>query len=78
MIENAGAVRVFPPIVTISEMIPVVVMSNGMFEAAGIAFDVEELKAFSLSRDPRPKVFLLVPREMVIWLCPSVERYLKW
>lgn len=58
--------------------IPVVVLNNGLFEAAGIAFSPGELEEFSRPTDPRPKQFLLVPRVEVIKLCPPVKKALCW
>ncbi len=41
----------------------VVVVDNGMFEAAGFCPDRDELKAFSLPTDYRPKTFLMMDRQ---------------
>lgn len=58
--------------------IPVVVMDNGYFEAAGIAFDKSELDAFTDPSDHRPKTTVYVPRDEVVRLCPFVASKLKW
>jgi hypothetical protein len=60
------------------DMIPVVVVDNGPFEAAAIAYDRNELEVFTDRTDPRPRECLLVPRDEVIKLCPEVEHALKW
>lgn len=60
------------------EMIPVVVVDNGPFEAAAIAYNEGELAVFSRASDTRPKTFLLVPRAEIIRLCPKVEDKLNW
>lgn len=41
--------------------IPVVVLDNGPFEAAGIAYSKREFDAFTRPSDFRPKTYLLVP-----------------
>jgi hypothetical protein len=58
--------------------VPVIVIDNEYFEAAGIAFDRDELEVFTSLRDGRPKQFLYMPRNKVIELCPLVEKHLKW
>lgn len=50
----------------------VVVMDNGMFEAAGIAYDVEELKAFTDLVDSRPKVILSMNQDEA-WKLAGLE-----
>ncbi len=42
--------------------LPVVLVNNGGFTAAGIAYDRRELQAF-LHPDPRPKQWFLVEKE---------------
>lgn len=78
LIENAKAQLCNRSAVGTSDMVPVVVMDNGAFEAAGIAFDAEELAVFTDANDRRPRMYLLVPREEVIRLCPHVEPLLDW
>jgi hypothetical protein len=41
----------------------IVVVDNGLFEAAGYAYDEAEFRAFTQPSDMRPKTFLLMPRE---------------
>lgn len=57
--------------------IPICVMDNGPFEAAGIAFNYEELQAFAYP-DSRRKQWLLLPREEIIKHCPHVKELLNW
>lgn len=56
----------------------VVVVDNGIFEAAAIAYDKQELDAFCLVTDTRKKRFLLVPVEEIIKLQPRVKDKLNW
>lgn len=57
--------------------IPVVVLDNGPFEAAGIAYDAEEFEAFTSPDDLHKKTIIYVPEADVVRLCPSVERHLE-
>jgi len=68
LLKNAKASRTYQP-----NYIPVVVMDNGYFEAAGVAFDKREFDAFTNPSDRRPKTIVYVPRDEVIRLCPFVE-----
>lgn len=77
LLDNAGALEVSAPAAGRPDSIPVVVVDNGPFEAAGIAYDEDEFKAF-LRPDGRRRTFLLVPREQVLRLCPAVKPYLNW
>ena len=78
IIANAKGIEQNGPMPGNKDMIPVVVVDNGPFEAAGIAFDQDELYAFTRVSDTRPKRFLLVPREEIIRLQPHVEKLLRW
>lgn len=51
-----------PCAITESEL-PVVLVDNGMFTAAGVAFDAHELRAFTYPDDLRFKEWYKVPRE---------------
>lgn len=42
----------------------IVVVSNGAFDAAGLAFNQEEFEAFTLPSDPRAKKFVLVDKAL--------------
>lgn len=53
--------------------LPVVVVHNGSFEAAGVAFSPRELVAFTLPDDNRGKTILLMDQAKVFKLCPFVE-----
>ena len=73
-----GSIQTDTPQPGTSELIPVIVINNYFFEAAGIAFDKKELEEFTDKGDFRSKSFLLVPRSEVIRLVPRVEQRLKW
>lgn len=61
-----------------ADSIPVVVMDNGPFEAAGIAFSSSELAAFTDPSDYRRKTIVMVSKEEVLKLNPSVASRLSW
>ena len=42
----------------------VCVVDNGVFEAAGLAYDENELRVMSSSTDPRPKRWLLMNKQL--------------
>jgi len=63
----------FPPP---SGKVLVCVVQNGPFDAAGIAYDKDEFDCFNSSDDFRPKTWLLMDKDIVISLCPSVEKML--
>lgn len=42
--------------------LPVCLVDNGLFEAAGIAFDEGELQAFNQPHDIRPRWWFVVPK----------------
>ena len=68
----------FPPYESLVEtgMVPVVLMDNGMFTAAGVAYDGPEYIAFTEPSDPRPRLVFLVGRDDLLAVCPEAERYL--
>lgn len=70
--ENAKATNDYE-----SGRIPIVVLDNGAFEAAGIAFNRREFEVFIRPSGRRFEV-VYVPREEVIKLCPFVEDRLEW
>ena len=58
-------------------MVPVVVVNNGSFEAAGICFNEREYKGFTNPYDPRPREGIYVPRKKIIELYPYLEHGLE-
>lgn len=78
LVNNAKATIIREPVEGTHDMIPVVVVNNGPFEAAAIAYSPRELKAFTDPSDMRFRTYLSVPRAEVIRLCPEVEPALKW
>jgi len=50
------------------------VVQNGMFDAAAICFDREEFDHFQPTpRDQRPRTWLLMDKELVLTLNPTVK-----
>lgn len=51
----------------------IVIVSNGMFEAAAFAYNQSEFDAFTQSDDHRPRTFLVMDRQLAKELsnCPS-------
>lgn len=47
----------------------IVVVDNGLFEAAGFAYDEQEFKEFTDPYDPRPQQFVLMDLQKAKELC---------
>ena len=58
------------------QTVVVCVVENGPFDACAVAYSPGELDYFQSPDDPRPKRWLVVPRELVVKLCPKVEQRL--
>lgn len=56
--EEAAAAMTDPDVAVVA------VKDNGMFEAAGFAYDQREWEAFTLPDDPRPTIFLTMGRAL--------------
>lgn len=54
--------------------LPVVLLDNGRFTAAGIAYCKSELEEFTRLNDPRPRTIFMVKTEKLI---PVTESYFK-
>ena len=83
LIKQHGAVRIPPPrgYDDIPHgQVPICVVQNGMFDAAGIAYNDNELEEFKANTyDRRPRTWLTLPREKVLELNSYVEGVLqKW
>lgn len=77
LIANAGAVETsFGHMIGTGQEIPVVVVDNGAFEAAAVAFSPAELAVFMDLRDSRTKRFLLVPAAEILKQHPDLK--LNW
>lgn len=77
LIANAGAAETsFEHMIGTPEEIPVVVVDNGAFEAAAVAYDAAELAVFMDLRDSRTKRFLLVPAAEILKQHPNLK--LNW
>jgi hypothetical protein len=57
--------------------VPVVLIDNGFFTGAGIAYSQRELQAFTQADDPRPKTFYLVPTEKILEVMGNDEDFLQ-
>lgn len=55
------------------DLLPVCLVNNGAFNAAGIAFSNAELRVFASPRDTRPKVWYLVEKKDLFEVQPNVE-----
>ena len=63
-----------------ANLVPVCVVDNGPFEAAVIAYNPEEAKAFNTDpvEDPRPRQWLLIRIEDAEKLNPNVVGKINW
>lgn len=53
--------------------VAVILMDNGAFTAAGIAFCQQELEAFTSPTDHRLKQFFIASKQDIIDVCPPIE-----
>lgn len=53
-----------------NDKLPVCLIDNGLFTAAGVAFSDAELAVFDDSSDPRPKLWFSVPRVLLREVSP--------
>ena len=64
-----------PPWDETLENIPVVLVDNGAFTAAAVAYSKDELTYFSRP-DPRAKMWYMVPRARILEQLPQLEKRL--
>ncbi len=57
-------------------LLPVVLVFNGAFTAAGIGYSKEEFEVFANPSDNRPKLFYLVEEEKLHAVCPQLKGYM--
>lgn len=57
-----------------NENLPVCLVDNGAFTAAGVAFDARELEAFTQESDYRPKCWFVVKRSKLEEVEPELKR----
>ena len=78
LIENGVPVSVFPEWEDIREdgCLPVILVNNGPFTAAAIAYEKAELEYY-LEPDPRPQTFYLVNENNLIEVEPSLKLLLE-
>ncbi len=58
-------------------ILPVVLMDNGPFTAAGVCYSKRELEAFTDSSDSRPKKYYLVKIEKLLLVTNMLKEYLN-
>jgi len=58
------------------DKLPVCLVDNIVFQAAGIAFDEKEFDVFNNNNDNRPKKWFLVDKELLKTVSPELSRYL--
>lgn len=56
---------------------PVILVDNGPFTAAGIAYSKDELNAFTDPRDIRPKRFFIAPIHRLHEVSPELDEYME-
>ena len=77
MIDRGSAKPAMLKTVYFSEnTLPVCLVDNGNFTAAGIAYSEAELRAFAEPQDTRPKEWYLVDKDILLGVCPELEGYL--
>ena len=57
--------------------LPVVLVDNGMFTAAGVAFSKRDLEEFISPTDLRQKKYYLVPTDKLHEVSPDLKSYLE-
>ena len=57
--------------------LPVVLVDNGPFTAAGIGYTKEELEAFTSPFDLRAKRFFIAPIEKLLEVSPELKGYME-
>jgi len=62
---------------TPEDKVVVCLVDNYIFQAAGVAFDEREFKAFNLPGDDRLKTWFLVDREQARAIAPQWNTYMK-
>lgn len=73
--DNSVAVMFSPPdwkTVREKNLIPVCLVNNGPFNAAGICYSEREMNAFNLPTDEREKVWCIVPQEKIYEIMPEI------
>ncbi len=53
------------------------VVSNAFFDAIGIMFDEQEMRAFADPTDPRPKTWMLIDTDLARDLCPDYDQWYR-
>lgn len=79
-LTNHGELVSSPPLSTGFELrpkdsLPVILINNGPFTAAGIAFDEQEFQEF-IRPDNRPKLMFYVETKKLLGISPILKNYL--
>lgn len=78
LLRNAKEVNYSMKWETVPEnFLPVVLVDNGMFTAAGIAYNKGELEAFTDPTDIRPKRYFLAPIHRLHEVSSELEGYME-
>lgn len=74
--EHIGDPRSITPTFTKDSGIPICLVDNGIFTAAGVCYDESEFKAFQEPNDPREKLWFIAPAAKIAEVAPELMRYL--
>ena len=76
LIESHGAIKAEHRLPKTADKVLICVVENGLFDAAAIAFNQEELDCLNWP-DPRPKTWLYLDLQEAIKLCPKAQKILE-
>jgi hypothetical protein len=57
--------------------LPIILVDNGPFTAAGVAFDAQERDHFTDPDDPRPKLYFMVRKDKLFTVVRGLEDFLN-
>lgn len=78
-LNNKGVKLIEPPTFDkiASDMLPVCLVDNGLFTAAGIAYSQKELATFADTNDPRPRQWYLVKIKDLLLVSDLREEFIQ-